>query len=179
MQMKVSNPKPHPKRRRLAAAPLTTALLLSLTVVGIHAEELGNSQAAKTFLPDIFYLRNPLKNKGEGNKVIRFDSSYGMDNDDLSRAVAHMQDTSMSTSHRLLNHQWLSTYEGNDNPRRGGKAISQLFLTGLKTFWDNHYGNKLYQGKLLNNKQGSAYQEMDYRIRLSDDSVKMSLEYSF
>lgn len=172
--------------RTQQSAVLSTALagFLLLAIGGLSspaatADQASLASANDAFFPETYYLRNPFRADTDGDKTIRFDGSYGMDNDDLTRAVADMQDTSMSTSHRLLNHQWLSTYEGNDNSRHGGKAIGQIFLTGLKTFWDNRYGDKLYKGTLLKDKQGNYYQEMDYRIRLSDDSVKMSLEYSF
>ncbi len=131
------------------------------------------------FIPDTYYLHNPLRSDEKSKRVNLGTSSFGMDDDDLIRAVANMQDTSMNTSQRLLNYQWLSAAEDNGQLKHGGQALSKIFMTGLKTFWDDHYGEKFYKGTIMKDSTGVFQPEMDYRIRVNDNSLKMSLEYNF
>ena len=128
------------------------------------------------FIPDNLDFYNPLQS-GDGHR--RYDPNVStMDNVALYRAADQYRSGEISASQRALNHQWMAQYHSGDGVRHGGKVLSKLFKMGFKTYWQNgEFGKKRY---LPNDKgNGKLTNDLDYRVRLSGNKLKLSLNYEF
>ncbi len=133
------------------------------------------------FVPDYLHAdsymqQDALAGKGDG----RHFSAYGLDNDDLDQAAANFNDNRLNTTQRLLNHQWLNQQYHDDHGKKGTKIFSKLLKAGAKAYW-----NQIKQSNFANNAavpdssgQGQV-DEVNYRMRLNGDSLKLSVSYEF
>lgn len=134
------------------------------------------------FVPENLNYYNPLKHsKGHGEKKRYSSRSTGLSNNELEQAAEDIRNNEMSAQHRALNHQWLQQENGEDEPTVGGKVFSELVKMGFRTYWDGvrdkHYSNT----KIIpnSNGDGKVSEEVEYKLRLSDDKVKLTFEYEF
>ncbi|MCB1668784.1 MAG: hypothetical protein R3E73_14240 [Porticoccaceae bacterium] len=139
---------------------IVAALLLSTTHFA-HAEGL--------FLPNDFV--------GSANPHSPIDKK--LSNDELAERAAELRDQRLSITQRTLNHQWLSQHQDND-AIEGGKAFSQLFKRGFKKYWDRKretdFADKDY---VPDSNGGGRVNEMDYKVRVSSDTINFGLTYEF
>lgn len=127
------------------------------------------------FIPDNLEFYNPLK-KADGHRS--YDPGItGLENVSLYRQAENYRSNTLNSSQRALNHQWMSQYHHDDGVRHGSKVLSQLFKMGFKTYWKGVDTSNKYipddqgEGKIIN--------DLDYRLRMSGNKIKLSLEYEF
>lgn len=131
------------------------------------------------FVPDNLQFYNPLK-PSNGHRDNR-PTSTGLDNVALYEAAQQYRSDIMSPSQRALNHQWLHQMETDDGVRHGSKVLSKIFKMGFKTYWKGVKNSKFQSNNLVPNAngKGKVNSDMDYRLRISGNKLKLSLEYDF
>lgn len=158
---------------------LLMCVLISASTSSIsHATSSENiAHGGGLFVPDLDYY-NPLQ-----HGQVRRDrlSSHAMTNDQLLQAAQYIRSDNMSAQQRALNHQWLEQEHYNQELRLGNKVVSKIFKMGFKTYW-NGVRNKHYSSSTVipdGDGKGKLTQDVDYKLRLSDDKVRLSLQYDF
>jgi hypothetical protein len=154
---------------------LTVPLLMAaLALPSMHVRA---SNDGSGYIPNDFNYYNPLKNGHKGNNWL---STQGLNNEELARAAEDIRSSDMTIQQRALNHQWLSEPEG-DGLHFGTKVVSRLVKMGFRTYWDGvrnkHYKNSRVVPDGAGN--GKVSEDVDYKLRLSDDKVKLSVQYEF
>lgn len=167
-------------RLRVSAFTLSAACALLISS-SVHASEgIQADQHNDLFVPDELSYYNPLKhNKRPTKRYIT--SSVALSNLQLENAANQIRTNEMSSQQRALNHQWLEQHHHGDNPDVGSKVLSKLVKMGLKTYWDG-VRNKHYSAAQVipdGDGSGKVSEEVDYKIRLSGNKVKLSFEYEF
>lgn len=128
-----------------------------------------------------FHTYNPLK---KGNNVKHYkggENLTALSNDDLNLLADNSRHQQMSASQRALNQQWLMQNSEGSGVSFGGKALQKIIQQGVKTYWDSIRLTKFKGNKIIpdSNGKGNFNSEMEYKLRLKDDEVKLALEYSF
>jgi hypothetical protein len=77
-----------------------------------------------------------------------------------------------------FNYLWMQQYQPGYQQREGGAAVGKLLRMGVNSMY------KSYTGRNLNNSNpnadiGSTYSNVDYRVRLSGNKVKLGFKYEF
>ena len=81
--------------------------------------------------------------------------------------------------HLQFNYLWMRQNQDHYRYSDGGAAIGRLFRMGVKT-WYKSYRDSNKNSSLPNeNGGGSISRDVDYRLRLSSDKVKVAFEYEF
>jgi hypothetical protein len=124
---------------------------------------------------------NPLRhNDGRiGSKNIY--PNTALSNSELNRVAEDIRSENMTTEQRALNHQWLQHGYSDHGIRLGSKVISKLFKMGFRTYWDG-VRNKHYKYSTAvpdGSGNGKVTQDVDYKLRLSDNRVKIAINYDF
>lgn len=160
---------------------ISCALLCSLQSIQGHADSLASESvhagSSNQFIPGSLIYYNPLKHGAK--KISRGTNPQAFDNTQLEAAAAYIRANEMSASHRALNHQWLSQESGGDL-RLGNKVLSSIVRMGFKTYWTG-IRNKHYQSSAVPDGDGNGQlsEEVEYKLRLSQDKVRLVLEYDF
>jgi hypothetical protein len=82
-------------------------------------------------------------------------------------------------AHLLFNTLWLQESQQYYDYDEGGAAVGKLFRIGLKT-WYRSYRSANRQSNLPDeNGSGAVSNDIDYRVRLSSDRVKLQFNYEF
>ena len=151
------------------------ALILSLTT---RAD--GVSNTSDPILPNQFAYYNPLKH-GASHQSDQTERRLRMDNETLLRSAEQIRSDSMRPEQRVLNHQWLQQAEDEDSQRVGGRAFSSLLRMGFKTYWEGNRASFGHSNRMIPDSQGGGQitRDVDYRIRVSGDDIRLSLEYEF
>lgn len=154
---------------------------LALASMGAMAD-VEADQNNDLFVPDKLSYYNPLKHNKYEDKNSRYETkSVALSNTDLENAAQQIRTNNMSAQQRALNHQWLEQQHNNDDPYMGSKVLSKLMQMGFRTYWDG-VRNKHYASlKAVPDGSGSGKvsEEVDYKLRLSGNKVKLSFEYEF
>ncbi|MYM62982.1 hypothetical protein [Pseudomaricurvus sp. HS19] len=133
-----------------------------------------------TYIPDRPNYYNPLKHARSSRQ--HYDSgAKGMSNEQLATMAEYIRNNEMSAEQRALNHQWLEQEHYNDDIRVGGKVLSYLFRMGFRTYWDG-LRNKHYNNTNLvpdGDGNGQITEEVEYKLRLSEDEARLLVEYEF
>lgn len=133
--------------------------------------------SSAVFIPDSFNYYNPLKHGA--TQTSRAADAHALDNQQLETAASNIRANEMSAEQRALNHQWLSQ-EGNDNVRIGNKVLSSIMRMGFKTYWSG-IRNQHYKSTAIpdGNGNGQLTEEVEYKLRLSQNKVRLVLKYDF
>lgn len=81
--------------------------------------------------------------------------------------------------HLEFNYLWMRQNQDHYRYSDGGAAIGRLFRMGVKTWYKNYRNSNKNVGLPNENGGGSINTNIDYRLRLSSDRVKLALEYEF
>jgi len=177
--MTSSDTKIHSSARCTAKSVLMScALLLTSLIMGsAYATSPVLSTTGELFLPDSFNYYNPLKHGAE--KVSRASDPHALDNQQLETAASYIRANDMSAEQRALNHQWLNQ-AGDSNIRIGNKVLSSIMRMGFKTYWSG-VRNKHYPSTVMpdGNGNGQLTDEVEYKLRLSQNKVRLVLKYDF
>lgn len=99
-----------------------------------------------------------------------------MDDETLFLAAEAERNRAMNTTQRLINNHWL--IENKYNTYSGGAAIGKLLRMTLAEFWRAKTGSHLIRPE--DPRPATNFRELEnYRLKLSDDSVKFSLTLAF
>ncbi len=131
------------------------------------------------YIPEQLNYYNPLKHARSNSR--QYDSgAAGMSNEQLATMAEYIRNNEMSTQQRALNHQWLEQEHYNDDIRVGGKVLSYLLRMGFRTYWDG-LRNKHSSTNLVPDGDGNGQitEEVEYKLRLSEDEAKLMVEYEF
>jgi len=152
-------------------------LLCSLFMMNAYASSPILDASGTIFIPDSFNYYNPLKHGA--TQTSRAADAHALDNLQLESAARYIRANEMSAEQRALNHQWLSQ-EGNNNIHIGNKVLSSIMRMGLKTYWSS-VRNKHYKSTAVpdGNGNGQLTEEVEYKLRLSQNKVRLVLEYDF
>lgn len=166
----------------LKTGAFTLALACSILVnapISI-AEGIQADQHNDLFVPDKLSYYNPLKHNDTQKKRYAT-SKVALSNTQLEDAANHIRTNDMSSEQRALNHQWLEQHHHGDDPYIGSKVLSKLMKMGLRTYWDGVRNKHYSSAKAIpdSNGSGKVTEEVDYKIRLSGNKVKLSFEYEF
>ncbi len=163
--------------RAVSSVALLLLLALVCGLVMSSASRAGENDGLNDdlFIPDNLDFYNPLQ-EADGHRDYNPQIS-GMDNVALYRAAGQYRNSELSASQRALNHQWMQQYHNGDGVRHGGKVFSKLFQIGLKTYWKS---GKFGKGYLPDDKgNGRITEDIDYRLRMSGNKLKLSVLYEF
>lgn len=146
------------------------------------ADKVEADQNNALFVPENLNYYNPLKhNKGNAKEKHYSTGSVGLSNAQLEQAAEDIRSSEMSTQHRALNHQWLQQEHEGDEPTMGGKVLSELVKMGFRTYWDGVRNKHYSDAKMVpdSSGDGKVSEDVEYKLRLSDDTVKVTFEYEF
>lgn len=166
-----------PQAARHTQSGLCVLLLSVLVIMGAQASSPALRDKGELFLPDSFNYYNPLKHGAV--KTSRAADPHALDNQQLEAAASYIRANEMSAEQRALNHQWLSQ-TGDSNIRIGNKVLSSIMRMGFKTYWTG-VRNKHYKSTAMpdGNGNGQLTEEVEYKLRLSQDKVRLVLKYDF
>jgi len=152
-------------------------LFCSLFMASTQATSPVLDTDGELFIPDSFNYYNPLKHGAA--KSSRAADAHALDNQQLETAASYIRANEMSAEQRALNHQWLSQ-AGDSNIRIGNKVLSSIMRMGFKTYWTG-VRNKHYKSTAMpdGNGTGQLTEEVEYKLRLSQNKVRLVLEYDF
>ncbi len=155
---------------------ITTLLLIAAGFASTLSH--GGQTSSALVLPDDMNYYNPLKHGREDDS--QWIRSTGMSSEELLRSAGHIRSQDMSQQQRALNHQWLLQQDHQD-VRIGGKVVSKLVKMGFRTYWDGVRNKHYRDNKAVptSNGNGQITQDVDYKIRLSGDKLKLSVSYEF
>lgn len=102
-----------------------------------------------------------------------------LNNEQLLERAQHLRSNNPNTTQQTLNYQWLKAHQ-NDDSIVGKKVYQTLFKRGLKAFW-NHQRKERFKSEHIPdiNGRGSVSNEVDYKLRLNSDELKVKLSYEF
>lgn len=166
-------------RARMLSSTLG-ALMLSLISPSLAADENTTVNYDPLLFSD-FHTYNPLK---KGNNVNHYKGGANLtalSNEDLNLLADNSRHQQMSASQRALNQQWLAQNSEGSNVSLGSRALQKIIQQGVKTYWDSIRLTKFKGNKIIpdSNGRGNFNSEMEYKLRLKDDEVKLAFEYSF
>ncbi|MGH1373369.1 MAG: hypothetical protein ACRBBW_15120 [Cellvibrionaceae bacterium] len=171
-------------RLRVSAFTLSAACALLISSSVHSADGIQADQHNDLFVPDKLSYYNPLKHnkqqvKGDAKRYAT--SSVALSNLQLEDAANQIRTNEMSSQQRALNHQWLEQHHHGDNPDVGSKVLSKLVKMGFRTYWDGVRNKHYSSAKAVpdGNGTGKVSEDVDYKIRLSGNKVKLSFEYEF
>lgn len=128
-----------------------------------------------------FHTYNPLQ-KTNNLKIHKGGTNISaLSNEQLIQLADNSRHGEMSASQRALNHQWLEQHGEGADISLGGHALQKILQQGFKTYWDA-LRNTTFKGNTIipdSEGQGSFNSETEYKLRLSDDKIKLAIEYSF
>ncbi|GAB2197968.1 hypothetical protein [Sessilibacter sp. MAH4] len=155
-------------------------LALCLIAFSVCIYSTRGSAQEQTFVPDYLYPYSNMHAADiEGQGADRHFSAYGLTNEELEFSAANFFDNSLNTTQRLMNHQWIYQSYHDIELQSGSKFFSNLFKSTLKTYWQKYHQNKLINTALPDSSGEGSISEVNYKMRLKDDSVKMSFVYEF
>ena len=128
-----------------------------------------------------FHTYNPLKNQNNVTLHRGGTNLQALSNEDLIKLADNSRNGEMSASQRALNQQWLEQYGEGADISLGGQALQKIIKQGFKTYWDALRQSTFKGNTMIPDSEGngSFNTEMEYKLRLSDDQVKLAFEYSF
>lgn len=156
------------------------ALLLSLISPSLAADENTAINYDPLLFSD-FRTYNPLKKGNNVNHYKGGSNLTALSNEDLNLLADNSRHQQMSASQRALNQQWLAQNSEGSDVSLGSRALQKIIQQGVKTYWDSIRLTKFKGNKIIpdSNGKGNFNSEMEYKLRLKDDEVKLALEYSF
>lgn len=149
------------------------------------AEKVEADQHMELFVPENLNYYNPLKHSQghQAKKTKRYSSrSIGLNNNQLEDAANDIRNNEMSAQQRALNFQWLQQENNEyDDVTVGGRVLQELMKMGFRTYWDGVRNKHYSSSKIIPNSSGDGKvsEDVDYKLRLSDDTVKLTFEYEF
>ena len=81
--------------------------------------------------------------------------------------------------HLEFNYLWMRQSQNHYRYSDGGAAVGRLFRMGMKTWYKNYRNNNKNVDLPNENGGGSFGSDIDYRLRVSSNRVKLALEYEF
>lgn len=167
---------------RLTAIIVGLGVSLTFSAISM-TETAGAGYDNAPILPGQPQRYNPLQHKSSSGRTTSSLSSSDreMDNNSLLRSAEQLRNTEMSAEQRALNYQWLQQHQGDDDPQVGGKVLQTLMKMGFKTYWEGTRINLDSNDEALPNSDGNGKvtDDIDYKIRMSGDKIKLSFEYEF
>jgi len=102
-----------------------------------------------------------------------------LNNEQLLERAQHLRSNNPNTTQQTLNYQWLKAHQ-NDNSIVGKKVYQTLFKRGFKAFWNRQRKERFKSERIPDiNGRGSVSNEVDYKLRLNSDELKVKLSYEF
>lgn len=156
------------------------ALLLALISPTTFSDE-NTTLSYDPLLFSDFHTYNPLKKGNNVNHYKGGSNLTALTNEDLNLLADNSRHQQMSASQRALNQQWLHQNSEQSDVSLGSRALQKIIQQGVKTYWDSIRLTKFKGNKIIpdSNGKGNFSSEMEYKLRLKDDEVKLALEYSF
>ncbi|NIB41537.1 hypothetical protein HBA55_18180 [Pseudomaricurvus alkylphenolicus] len=171
--------------RFVAGAVFLIACLLALLIcagaTSVHAEKMIEADKHDDlFVPDRLNFYNPLKHTGSERKRYQ-PQNTALTNNQLETICDQIRNNEMSASQRALNYQWLEQDAEGAELHVGSKVVSKLVKMGLRTYWNGVHGKHYATSSVLpdGNGHGKFTEEVDYKIRLSGNKLKLSVKYEF
>ncbi|MEE8059306.1 MAG: hypothetical protein V3T17_15940 [Pseudomonadales bacterium] len=78
-----------------------------------------------------------------------------------------------------FNYLWMQQYQEGYGYKGGGAAMGKLLRMGVKNFYKSYTGSNAITGIGADDDIASRFSDLDYRLRLSSDRVKLGIEYEF
>ncbi len=76
-----------------------------------------------------------------------------------------------------FNYLWMQQYQQDYRHKKGSAAMGKLLRMGVKSIYNTYTGR---QSNINSNDDlNHSFSNMDYRLRLSGDKVKLGVEYAF
>lgn len=102
-----------------------------------------------------------------------------LNNEQLLERAQHLRSNNPNTTQQTLNYQWLKAHQ-NDDSIVGKKVYQTLFKRGFKAFWNRQRKERFKSEHIPDiNGRGSVSNEVDYKLRLNSDELKVKLSYEF
>jgi len=102
-----------------------------------------------------------------------------LNNEQLRERAQQLRSDNPNTTQQTLNYQWLKAHQNNDYIL-GKKVYQTLFKRGLKEFWNLQRKERFKSERIPDiNGRGSVSNEVDYKLRLKPDELKIKLSYEF
>jgi hypothetical protein len=102
--------------------------------------------------------------------------------DHVMPELAQLNDIIASPDHEddlAFNYLWLQSHQDGYSYRDGGSAAGKLLRMGVKALYKTHYGSSSSASPSSEEDFKSNLSDIDYRVRLSGDKVKLGIEYEF
>lgn len=128
-----------------------------------------------------FSTYNPLKKDNAVTHYKGGTNTQALSNEDLNQLADNSRSGEMSASQRALNQQWLAQHGNEGQVNLGGHALQKILQIGFKTYWDSLRQTKFKAYKMIPDSegQGNFGSATQYQLRLSDDKIKLAVEYNF
>ena len=77
-----------------------------------------------------------------------------------------------------FNYLWLQQHQQGYSQRHGGAAVGKILRMTFKSWYKSYYGGSITSPG-VEDDFSSKMSDIDYRLRLSDDRVRLGVEYEF
>lgn len=112
------------------------------------------------------------------NNGKNFNFSY-LNNEQLLERAQQLRSQHPNSPQLKFNNQWLRAHQ-NDDHIIGKKVYQTLFKRGFKKFWHRQRKERFKSDHVPDlNGQGAVSSEVDYKLRLRPDELKVKLNYEF
>lgn len=131
-------------------------------------------------LPLKLYAQNLFSNHSfsqpQNEQQLNF--SY-LNNKQLLERAKYLRSNNLNITQQILNYQWLKSHQ-NDDFIVGKKVYQTLFKQGFKAFWNRQRKERFKSEHIPDiNGRGSVSNEIDYKLRLNSDELKIKLSHEF
>ena len=175
--------RPYTSRDAIRAGAVAAALLCTpiLTASIAFAEGIDADEHMDLFVPDKPNFYNPLKHSN--NETKRYSTrTVALSNVELENAVDQILNNQMTAEQRALNYQWLEQHDnGHDDVKVGSKVLNKIMKMGFRTYWDGVRNKHYSTAKAVPDSSGNGKvtEDVEYKLRLSGNKIKLSFEYEF
>lgn len=102
-----------------------------------------------------------------------------LNNEQLLERAQQLRSNAPNTTQQTLNYQWLKAHQ-NDDYILGKKVYQTLFKRGFKELWNRQRKERFKSEHVPDiNGRGSVSNEVDYKLRLNSDELKVKFSYEF
>ena len=151
--------------------------LVLVTLISYHPASLADTHlSTKVYDAEMFYQQ--LIKKSAFDRI-------GTNNSLLDKIVPHYDAFSLPLSNSkqdddlAFNYLWMQQYQLGYSHKNGGAAAGKLIRMGLKSLYKSYTNSNSVTNAAAEDDFADKFSNMDYRLRVSGDKLKLGVKYSF
>lgn len=157
----------------------TNALNLAKNLIGTILTLIFLTITPELSAEDFFSSDVSSQVNNEQNFNFSYLSFSYLNNEQLLERAQQLRSQHPNSPQLKFNNQWLRAHQ-NDDHIIGKKVYQTLFKRGFKKFWHRQRKERFKSERIPDiNGRGSVSNEVDYKLRLKSDEIKVKLSYEF